>query len=551
MDTLKLTYPSIQEGQHLLVETRPAHFKKWLEQLPSGNMSRVLHEVTETVFHLNRSELKPAQRELMNQELDAAYEFISHFYRTQSDRAGLSVELADRECLQNLTCEMAFSYKRLLDDIADKKFLIRKNQRFKVVVNQAIHYLGLLLMAHYENYAPIPIYLWRELHSLYRFAEHLGITRDKTPSTSNSLDSLLTIELTYLRVCLMAVLNPYHLDKGEHWQLYHYLAHSSHLCEISDNLDLYQQHNCFVIDLNGSDKPHFAVNELENPEDPKLRLLLVDQLKQSLTYQIGQAEEFNKLPATGFFDSLPVSKGLDLLRRLLAYCDYRVERDSERTPVLTKVDLVIGVSSIYQLLQAGPPKNDDAESHADALAKQLGALYSPRIRWQAVNYSHGGLCITNSKQDVSELRVGDIIFYKLHENGALSEHWQLGISRWINGSQRDGATVGIKNLPGELQPARISGLNPQGKRLIQQPVLQVAHRTGGQVSYSFIAPKGLFRSGAALDLVVSGQKFEIQTAGRLESSARVEIFEFEVTNDRKLGGNVGQAAGSGAVFPAT
>ena len=74
MDALRLTYPTQQQGQHLLVETRPDALKHWLEALPYGDMKRTVPQVAQAIASLNRTDLPVDKRAELVELFDHTYE---------------------------------------------------------------------------------------------------------------------------------------------------------------------------------------------------------------------------------------------------------------------------------------------------------------------------------------------------------------------------------------------------------------------------------------------------------------------------------------------
>ena len=210
MESLRLTIPSQQEGQHILVETNQAKLAEWLHSLPLADMSKALPEITRAISSLNRTELGFKQRAELIELFDTTYQLIHDYYRPK--RSGLVknslLESQNLEKLHNLTREMAFAHKIIVNDCQHKRKLWGKNKVKTKAIGFAIYYLGMMLIEQYENYTPIPIYLWREINALFATAGKDEFQNEKivTSAQCNCLD---TIEQNYIRNCLIALADPY------------------------------------------------------------------------------------------------------------------------------------------------------------------------------------------------------------------------------------------------------------------------------------------------------------------------------------------------------
>jgi len=117
----------------------------------------------------------------------------------------------------------------------------------------------MMLIEQYESYTPIPIYLWREINALFATAGKDELQNEKI-ITSAKCNCLETIEQNYIRNCLIALSDPYHLDKGEHWQVFYYLQNWIHLARISEDPDDFRNDECFIIDVTSENKPNFVTS---------------------------------------------------------------------------------------------------------------------------------------------------------------------------------------------------------------------------------------------------------------------------------------------------
>jgi len=340
MDSIKLTIPSQQEGQHILVETDPTKLMEWLRSLPLADMSKTLPEITRAISSLNRTEISYKLRAELVASFDEVYTLIHDYFRPRVNR--LAIKKPDHQSnldkLQTLTREMAFAHKIIVNDSQSKRQLWGKNKLKTKASGYAIFYLGLMLLEQYEVYAPIPIYLWREINSLYAFAGKDDLTHVQV-NTDNSY-CLPTVEQNYIRNCLLALADPYHLDKGEHWYLFHYLHHWVHLARISENPDDFRNDACFIIDITSENKPNFVTSELDDPEDPKIRLLLTNELLRQIKFDMETLEEKRLLSDQSFHKSIKHTTAKYLWEHVSKHWKERIERSARRYPIVSKIDVV-------------------------------------------------------------------------------------------------------------------------------------------------------------------------------------------------------------------
>ncbi|NVK21435.1 MAG: hypothetical protein HWD86_02860 [Kangiellaceae bacterium] len=520
METLKLTFPSLQAGQEFMLDTSPNAVSKWVNELAYSDIDHAINEMTRVVRTLNRSRQKAAHREENLFTIDKAYLQISRHFREQNDKRAIKVDTNQYKALHNLTTEMAFAAKRVLDEISSQKFLLKKNQRLAKAINFSQHYLGLMLIEQYQLYAPIPSYIWRELHMLYRFAEANKFHTSQLHKGEEPLEPLQTIKHTYIRNCLMAVINPYHIEDNQHWQLFKYLSHWGHVCSIVNDTKQYRDSQCLIIDLNDSNKPHFADDNSEYDDEEQIRLLMTDQLLATVKQHLDQFNQNRSLPMPAFYAGIDLNHAEKLMQRVYAYCDHHVERKSARYPIMADVDTVWGLPYVIKTLQQDSNLTGDTDLDIN-LQKMLGSQYETNIRWQAVNHSDGGMCIKQVKQDINELKVGNLILLKRHINGIPQKTWQLAISRWLNGDQNSGSTVGLEFIHGNCEEIYYLTKDKDGETIRHSVVLVKPFDS----SYPLlIAPKNLIGKQKLIQIEQSGKATTGHLTNVIETSTNLAIF---------------------------
>ncbi len=532
MDALRLTYPAQQQGQHLLVETKPDALRRWLEALPYGDMKRTVPQVSQALASLNRTPLPASQRADLAAIFDHTYELISDYYRPRIVLRPRGQQFADRaeaEELELLTREMSFCYKLLINDTLAKRSFWSKDKPLARALNLAVHYLGLILLEHYESYSPVPVYIWRELNALFAYAEANKLHQVEA-IPDHYKHCLATVEDSYVRTCLIALANPYQMDRGEHWEMQKFLAYWGGLARISDDTDEFARRNCFVLDLAGEGKPRYGITALEDPQDPKVRLLVTEELTKRIGQMLATLEEERKLPEPGFHRSFGVNEAAALLRRMQSHWDFRVERQAPRYPTISHLDVVFGLQTIHQVLywqdplSAGQPQNEREQA-----AALLAQGNSDKMRWSAVNASDGGICITQHQHSIAELRVGQLAALREYIDGRPGERWLLGVVRWLRGDKRKGSAIGLQYIRGDAQPVMIRAR--RGNRIetgAQTALLVSGEEMHGMSSPTLITPRGLYQDGRPLLLTIGSETLSVRARMRVESSPLIERFFYQV-----------------------
>ncbi|MET1253645.1 hypothetical protein [Aliikangiella maris] len=526
MDSLRLTIPSQQEGQHILVETDRAKLSDWLLSLPLADMSKTLPEITRAISSLNRTEMPFKQRAELVELFDASYQLIHDRFRpkiTISSKTS-QVEKDNLNKLHNFTREMAFAHKIIVNDSQHKRQFWGKN-KFKVkAIGFAIFYLGIMLIEQYENYTPIPIYLWREINALFAHAGRDNIEHAEFEVTNSHC--LNTIEKNYIRNCLLALSDPYHLDKGEHWQLFFYLQNWIHLAHISEDPDDFRKEECFIIDVTSENKPSFVTSELDDPEDPKIRLLLTFDLLRQISFDLETFNDKNRLPDNTFHKSISHITAKYLWEHIAKHWRHRIERSSRRYPIVTKVDVIWGIDNICRIL-GRIEQNSGVSLSFNEIEALTEIQTAEQLSWDAINVSSGGIGLCSRRYMIPNIKLGDLAFIREYMDGSPAPHWRLAVCRWHTGDKNNGTMLGLKYIEGRYHPVRLilyQGRNEKGGQagiVVSDTVIE------GSNSSTIITLRGSHSENRVYAMLGMDKPVEVRPRLKVEITPCVERFFFQ------------------------
>ncbi|TQV77074.1 hypothetical protein FLL45_03725 [Aliikangiella marina] len=529
MDSLRLTIPSQQEGQHILVETDKSKLSEWLRSLPLADMSKTLPEITRAISSLNRTEMNYKHRAELTELFDASYRLIHDSYRPKivanvvSNKSN-SAEKEILEKLHNLTREMAFAHKIIVNDCLGKRQFWGKNKHKVKATAFAIFYLGIMLIEQYEIYTPVPIYLWREINAL--FANAGKEESEKAVVEVGESHCLPSIEQNYIRNCLIALADPYHLDKGEHWQLFYYLQNWGHLASISEDPDEFRKEQCFIIDVTSENKPSFVTSELDDPEDPKIRLLLTFDLLRQIKFDLESFTENNKLPAKSFHRSIRFSTAKYLWEHLTRHWSHRVERSTRRYPIVTRVDVVWGIDDISRVLGRAE-QNGRKPLTYDEIKALTEIKQQDHLTWDAINVSAGGIGLCSRRYMIPHIRLGDIALIREYMDGKPAPHWRLAVCRWHTGDKHNGTMLGLKYIEGRYHPVRLilyQGKNEKGG----QPGIVVTDAiVEGSNSATIITSRGSHKDNRVYAMLGMDKPVEVRPRLKVEVTPCIERFFYQ------------------------
>ncbi|MCP4413961.1 MAG: hypothetical protein GY808_15485 [Gammaproteobacteria bacterium] len=525
MENLKLTLPAPNPGTHLLVETRPDKFIKWLEELPSGNMAKFTSEVADAISYINRTEMPIAQRISLTQSGDFAYEKIHNFYRPLmklGPHKGKHAPLNELSEVYRLTKEMSFAYKTAVYSYLGKNPFFGKNKNLANAINMSLHYLGLMLLEHYELYSPIPMHVWSEVHRLYYCAEQQGLSELSMPN--NYLKSCFdNTEMTYIRICLISLSNPYRFKRGDHWEINLYLTRWSSESIISEDPDDFSKKSCFVIDLNSDDKPSM-MTKLKVQNNAMVRFILTHRLVIKLNQHIATVQHTNKSLDYCFSKNVIARKATELLEDMLDSWEMKQERKAPRYPKISKMEVIWGIDNIYKVLSYKDPLIPDDLSTNNIDVKKLIELH-----WNTINSSLGGTCISQLKKTTQDVDVGVLVAIRQSINDKAPEKWILGIICWITGNKRSGTQLGIEYIKGEIQAVQLQAR--KGNNIdtgLHASLMVSGEKVLGLTTPTLLTATGLYIESRAMVMRIGEEEHFIHARTKVSSSGSVDRFFYHV-----------------------
>jgi len=435
------------------------------------------------------------------------------------------VRRKEHDNLHQFTREMAFAHKIITDGQLKKKSLFGKNKSLIRSINLSLHYLGLLLMEHYESYSPIPVYLWRECNTLYGYAQTKHI-EDFVCFPDNYFECLPTIEQTFARTCLMSLSDPYHLSLGEHWQTFEYLYHWADLVEFSDISDDFSDNRCFVIQLNGQLKPEYgAQSDWDSDSEDEVCFMLTHEMIRQIKYHIDELQETQTIPH-GFYSDVRQATALALLENMRDHWNAKIERKGRRYPILTKVDLVWGLKAIHNLLSKHHTTPDSTHWDAKNIENYLKHENKVPLSWDANNVSDKGIGITRHNNIAHRLKVGELVIIREYIDQKPSFRWRPAICRWLYGDENQGTTAGLEFIDGSISPARLINKRAKSTKvagqlaLLLKPPMETAPK-------NIIAVRGTFSTDRAFLFRHTHQEEDIKTRTRALVTPCVEMFTYQ------------------------
>jgi len=253
-----------------------------------------------------------------------------------------------------LTSELALGYKIVARQLVtatkrpDQKLLL-------TALHRSSSYLGLLLLRSYQVYAPYPRNVWRELHTIYRYAEEHALLNLPLKDNMNHLPgSNCTIATMYDKILMLSLAMPYRLHRGEVDKVCGLLNRLIHLVRLEKNPPQQDPQGLFIVNLRDDKQPGYLYLYHGN-DFQDCRILNTHDLTISMQRQITAADpELTGLAST------------NLLQRLLSSWSVMSKRGFSRIAKQeAEVEVAFGISAAHHYINDekafAPDENDSME----------------------------------------------------------------------------------------------------------------------------------------------------------------------------------------------
>lgn len=445
VDGLVLSVPEKTLAWPIDLRLRKARY--WVEQLPIADSVQTARQLYRTVYHLNRSRLQVEDRlELMELYVEptatVADVLAVHLEQFALPLSGKKRRLAG--FLRELHMEMAYGYKTVVQDLIGRRH--RDDALLVTAIHRAIEYLGDVLARSYRVYAPYPAGVWREIHTLYEYAEHHGYVDAGVDGPAE------TIRHRYLEALLLGVADPYQMLPNDCKRVEVLLQHTASrarlgLCDSSD------RRFRFVIDLKSDAPPAWMIAEYAGPS---LRVLETGGLVRFFSRVTERLAAGVAARDTGLGLDMLNTALSDLLGRLLHVWSIPPVRRAERVKGHGTLAVCTGFKAAHFFLtgQAGVDgerpaaetllrheTEDYLDLDSDEPRRTTAAEYFRVLQWFVRDEGPAGLLLARDGSEPLNVQAGDLVVVERDPG-----RWQLGVARWLKTPDPDCLEMGIEIL---------------------------------------------------------------------------------------------------------
>ena len=451
-----------------MAETTVPGTNSWLSRLPIADSLESARDLYRALYTLNRMELAPKNR----MELMELYRMpVSQVTgQLQNRLAGATFPLSLQrfklaEFIRDLQVEMAYGFKLALFDFETVKRPVwgKSSVRAKAIF-RSIHYIGNIILRSMYSYLDFPPNTWKELHSLYRYAETTGCVDEPVIEFEGEENRTSTIGKRYKECLLLGLSGPFRMPQGLCRQVNAFVYRWADLVTIEEYSGSEPTRDCqYLVDLD-RDLPAVSVARKRNTSN----IAGGSRYSMDLTALVDHAAVMLRRLETG-----TRAKDLDLggecldeaCRNMLGHLatNWRGNkiRESARIPMNGVVSVCTGLGAIHHFVYHHQIVQDETKNLTSGKRSPLllsggrdELISSHRAgfrvaKWDIVNASSGGALVRGHENSGVSLWVGDLVALV---DGGIHAPIKLFTVRWIKEHGQKGLEIGLELLSSTVHP---------------------------------------------------------------------------------------------------
>ena len=254
-----LVIPEQQNSPYLSASYEKTVVTQWVSELPSANLSlstRLLHDY---IAEFNAVEM-PAQKRLEALEiLEPHFLSIEDYLRSRLINSGFPKGTSEQKILALIVAiekNFTIAYWMVLRELSGKNTAWFQGKNVALAIQRTIKGLSSIIVTQYMMFAPIPDWVWIDLHSLYKLSVKIKKNNAKVNDVYHGNTKVTTAEESYKQILMLSLSDPSGLMQKEVQQVYHFIGKISSLVKIENHAVTRQSTQCVIL-MDEDVQPYF------------------------------------------------------------------------------------------------------------------------------------------------------------------------------------------------------------------------------------------------------------------------------------------------------
>jgi hypothetical protein len=505
------------------LELRPKQARAWVGALPMTQALESGRKLLENLAAMNRARIEVDVRhellEAYRPAVSVAIEELDAIYA----KALMPIPPKARNAMllsRDLSSECAIGYKLIALERTGKLISFGAKKHMPLLLVRIAEHLGNVIKVAYRSYTPCPPELWRELHSLYLYAEAENLLREAADPETKA-----TIAGAYIESLLLAMTDPYRLVPGETDRVVSLIRSSGVTLELLPGVPPTSPGGHFVVPCDTDRPPKPMQSASNDPGGPNARLLdanpIVEKLRQ-------KKNAMGSAAVSSATTRLLSAEMLALIDKLLVLWGDPPKRAYRRDAMEATVAICAGIKALFHFVSLEDPGDTARESEEIKSGITMPLITVPEdevsdalqvTEWDVVNQSAGGLKVRRTGKLSQPISVGEAIGVKFMGR----PRWTVAVVRWLTLLDEDGMEFGIQFLAPAARSVTIQPTtNTSG---VQKLGLLIPEFDPTDTNESLLTPPLTFSDLREFEIEDQGALSLVRATHLLERTQRFELFQ--------------------------
>jgi cyclic-di-GMP-binding protein len=430
-----LVIPKQRNEPHSLNELEAKALQHWLDDLPTANISvatRLLHDF---VADLNTLAMPGQLRLNVLERIKPNVFIIEDYLENRLIKTGFPKDDNEKKIFEVLIAiekECAIGYWTVLKELTHRNAGWFKGKNTAIAIQRCISKLARIVSHHFIMKAPVPDWVWIDLHSLYKLSVKLGHQHAKIVDHSKQPPKTRTPEGCYQQILLLSLAEPTGLAQKDIVLVYEFAEAVAALVSLKRVPVVNQNIQCMI--LMDEDKPPYFKTDVSNERESSVLYLDFNRLYKFMDQRKGSSNRADM----GFMNSI-LGLSNQIEKPPTELMDYLQQR---WFGINLQGSLLFG-DRADRYVAIGLPSNHDAQKPS----KSPGNTHKEQEEFLAQSASDRLLAATFNKPGV--LSVGSLISFRKKDESELSR--SLGIVNKLSvAAQTEKIIFGIQMLAGRF-----------------------------------------------------------------------------------------------------
>ncbi len=230
-----LVIPKQQKNQDLSASYEKPVVTQWVSELPSANLGLSTRLFYDFIEEFNTVEISAQKRLDVLEILEPHFFTIEDYLRSRLINSGFPKGENEQKIMAlivDIEKHFTIAYWMVLRELTRKNVGWLQGKNVALAIQRTIKGLSSIVVTHYMMFAPVPDWVWIDLHSLYKLSVKVKKNSTKVNDEYPGSTKITSAEECYKQVLMLSLTEPSGLMQKEVRQVYNFIGKITPLVSI-------------------------------------------------------------------------------------------------------------------------------------------------------------------------------------------------------------------------------------------------------------------------------------------------------------------------------